>query len=68
MEWTNADIECLIDYYDDHHFLYDVTDVNYHNRVKRHLAVTELAGMLRTTGLCICISDDYMLLIIILYG
>ena len=55
-----------IDFYAGHWFLYDVTDNDYHNGVKRQLAVGELASMIATTclwTLCSCVSVNYMLLI-----
>lgn len=56
MEWSDEKIVKLIALYEQNSLLYDVKDNNYHNRIKKKIALNEIATELGTTGLYVSYS------------
>ena len=52
MNWSDNDIEKLINLYEINVFMYDVTASDYHNRHKRDGFVKSAAAAIGTTGIC----------------
>jgi len=50
MEWTDDKINQLINLYEQHPCLYDVSDRTYHNRVAKKFSMAKIAEQLSTSG------------------
>jgi hypothetical protein len=52
MEWSDENIFKLITLYQQRACLYNIRDKDYHNRIKKRLAMAEIAKEMCTSGNC----------------